>query len=210
MDINNSCNDCHSNEIKIYCRYCNKFLCKVCMNKLHASIGHLNIELDKDLNVTFTKYTKELNNILSNSLISIDYLDFYDCKKNDIESWKQKYKEGINKLVAIAYCVKNVSNEEEYENKNIKDNKFEMNLIKKEYIQVNKINCGINRDPFETFSEINNKEKEIYKLIKSFKLNIDKKSIITKKISKMFYKIEKDIDKIMFEIEEQIYESKIK
>ena len=212
-NINNICIDCFKNEIKIYCRYCNKFICKNCKDKKHSNILHSNIELKKDLNIAFNKYTKELNNILSNSLISIEHIDNYNDKAIDIDIWKQKYKDGINKLVEVAYDIKNDSkkekNKENGENKNIKDNKLEMDLIKKEYIKVNKINCGENRDPFETFSEINNKEKEIYKLIKSYKVNIDRKRIITKKINTMFVNVEKEIDKIMFQLEEQIYESKI-
>ena len=66
-----------------------------------------------------------------------------------------------------------------------------------ECININSINCVSNWDPFSSFFEINEKEKEIYKIINDYKLNFDKKDI-PHKIHGMFLEVEKEIDIIIF------------
>ena len=128
---------------------------------------------------------------------SLDHLEKYKDDKIDIDDWNKKYKEGINKLINIAYNIKNKNNK----NENNNNNKIAMNLLKKEYDNINKINCDINRKPFEIFSEINKKEGEMYKIINNYKLNTNNQKIMNK-INSMFISLENEIDLIILQLEE--------
>ena len=202
--INNKCLECFIKEIKFYCRNCNKFLCENCIDK-----AHLKIEIDNNFDFGLLKYRKELNFILSKSNKSFDKLNNIKENKIDIDNWNIRYKECINELSSIANNIKNEKIKEIEENKNLEKDKNLMKAIKKEYKDIKNIKCEIIRDPFETFSEINNKEKVIYNLINTLETNNNKGKTTKQKINWMFSDIENEIDKIMFKLEEQIYNFKI-
>lgn len=207
--IYNRCVECFYMDVKIYCRFCNKFICKKCFDKTHSIKNHLGFEIDRNDRKNFLKYKEELNNNLDNSLKSINYLENVKTDKINIDTWNKKYKEGIDKLVeAVQDIKKNAKIEEKNNNKNKDNNELVLELIKREYKYINCIDCRVYRDPFETFFELNNKEKEIYKIINEYKNNVDKNKNIGDKIYGYFYEIENEIDKIMFELEQQVYESK--
>lgn len=209
-NINNSCGECFYREIKFYCRYCNKFLCEKCKDKNHSNKNHIIIEVANNIDITFSKYNKEINDIFTKSLKSFDNLDKHKEITVNIDDWNQKFIKDIDKMVEIAYELKNNTKNIEIEGNNKNLNENEKSLIDEEYTNINKIDCSPNRDPFSSFFEINNKEKEIYKIINEYKSDFDKKNSIPDKISGMFLEVEKEIDKIMFQFEEQIYKSKNK
>jgi hypothetical protein len=212
IDIDKRCRDCFVKEIKYYCRLCNKFICNSCVSKYHPNNNHILLELDyNNLNKTFSQYSGDLNNILVDSIKSLDALSYNQDEGIDINLWNSKYKEDINKLGRTAYDIKTEKHKiiKEPEKENI-TTEVDTSLIEKEYNKINKIKCDVNKDPFETFSEINNKEKEIYKLINNCKSFQTKEQIIKNRINDMFLDVEDEIDKIMFQLEEQVYTSKNK
>ena len=207
--IYNRCVECFYMDVKIYCRFCNKFICKKCFDKTHSIKDHLGLEIDRNERKNFLKYKEELSNNLDNSLKSINYLENVKTDKINIDTWNKTYKEGIDKLVEAVDDIKNKAKiEDKNDSKNKDNNELDLELIKREYKYINGIDCRVYRDPFETFFELNNKEKEIYKIINEYKNNVDKNKNIGDKIYGYFYEIENEIDKIMFELEQQVYESK--
>ena len=170
--IYNRCVECFYMDVKIYCRFCNKFICKKCFDKTHSIKDHLGLEIDRNERKNFLKYKEELSNNLDNSLKSINYLENVKTDKINIDTWNKTYKEGIDKLVEAAHDIKNKAKiEDKNDSKNKDNNELDLELIKREYKYINGIDCRVYRDPFETFFELNNKEKEIYKIINEYKNN---------------------------------------
>ena len=201
--INNKCMECFFKEIKFFCRKCNNFLCENCIHT-----NHLKIEIDNNFDLGLVKYKEKLNYILSESNKSFDNLENIKKKKIDFDIWNSRYAECIDKLIITANNIKDEKIKEIAENKNLKKEKNIFMMVKKEYKDIKNVKCEIYRDPFETFSEINNIEKEIYNLINTLKIN-NKKKTLKEKIDGMFSDIENEIDKIMFQLEEQAYNCQI-
>ena len=206
--INNDCEECVYMDINCYCRDCNKFICIKCFEKIHSIKNHLNIDVDNNNYKTFSKYNEKLYDKFNKSLEYLNYLENYKDDKINIDIWDKKYKEDIDKLVEVTHFIQNNLKNEENNNDNNMNNELDLDYIQKEYIYINGIDCKMSSEPLEIFYELNNREKEIYKIINAFNNNIYMKKTISEKINGFFNDVEDEIDKIIFELDQKVYETK--
>ena len=199
MDISTYtlCRECLKTETKFYCRKCNKFICSICKNKKHNNhllLNNIDIMNEK---INIDKYKEEIINILYFAINNFDNLDNIKTKEINIEEWKNKYNEGVIKLVNLSRSQKEEMklNKSNLKNKN---NKNELQkIIKEEKQLLDQINISADKDPFQLFNDINKRERLINYKIKKVKNQ-------NNKIEDMFIDIENEIDYILFELEEQI------
>ena len=193
------CRDCLRNNTNNYCRNCDAFICLKCSNKNHKN--HLFLEINlKNEKLNIEKYKQELINNFSSAINNLNNLENVKNKEISVDDWKLKYNNAINKLAHISKMklnkIKKDNNKEE--NKENDNNEDLDNKLKEEKNKIKNIVVSIDKDPFKLFKEINEKEKIARRIIKQ-------KNKENNEIDDIFCNLEKEIDDIKYDLEEDIF-----
>ena len=201
-----NCVECLKEKSIYYCRSCDKFICETCKTKNHngnfrvinivkkkiKNIEHLLLKINYD---NISENILNYKNILKKKLmIPYEFLEFIVDESNDNQEkkWKIKFDMKINILINKVDDL----NEENSEDLNFSIKKDEIDDIKK---YVNECNCSGEENPYKLFKNLYEKDKILKNMIKT-----DQNNINMVKINNMFYEIENEIDKVLFNLEEKI------
>ena len=201
----NNCSECLYGATSVYCRNCNKFLCLDCSNKNHyIENEHKLIEIDDNEKINVNRFKEEINKELFNALNSFDNCGLdNEGDTIDTEGERKNFEKLINNLTDVAIGMKESINlDEEYNNEDKERIEDELNNIKNELNNENYEEKN-NEDGFKFFKELNAKEKNINKLMKEYNCN-STAEFMDYKIQKLFGDIEDEIDKVIFELEENV------
>ena len=201
----NNCSECLYGATSVYCRNCNKFLCLDCSNKNHSVENeHKLIEIDDNEKINVNRYKEEINKELYNAFNSFDNSGVdNEGDTIDTEGERKNFEKLINNLTDVAIGMKESINlDEEYNNEDKERIGEELNNIKNELNNENYEEKN-NEDGFKFFKELNAKEKNINNLMKEYNCN-STAEYMDNKIQKLFGDIEDEIDKVIFELEENV------
>ena len=223
----NKCNDCYINDITIYCRTCDLFICDNCSTNgkgYHLTHKEDFIELIKDSNKqNINKYKQIIFDKFKNALTHLNNIDpcyteeDNKCNDNSIKSMNGNcdYAIILNNIKSNIFLLVDKATEINDSFKEIDLNATDEFTKQKEINDICENEVKVLQDldvyqytsPFQPFFILNNYEKNMSQYFQSKEGNNNDRKYIKQQIKDLFQAIENEIDDSMEEID-TILESK--
>ena len=191
------CDECRGIESNSYCRHCDKFICNFCIPREHNNLKDYLIPINKSYKMTFFAYNDKLNHIFNENLKVLSRQEENNNPKINIDKFDKILKDNIDTFIE-KYKLKE-EKQEKIKDENMKF--FKDDDYQNELKQIEEIKCQINLDPFKSFTELYNKDKTIYKLLKIFKKYPFQEKNLIVSLDEKLDELESDIDNITNEFE---------
>lgn len=193
ISIDMICFSCHAENVRFYCRNCNKFICLSCVSdKPHFE--HKVFQLKNDTNENISSYQDKIIYELKETKKLINNISLLKNKKVDIEKWKNNLSSSIDNITNVSNKLQSLVPSTNFDDKNAFEKEYEKAKNKLNNIQVDKY-----KDPFELFDIINKSEKSINNLFND-SIAYNKKEIMKKRIINLYKEVNDEIDLILKKI----------
>lgn len=190
INIDMLCFGCHSENVKFYCRTCNKFLCLNCaFDQIHSE--HKLMQLTSNIEQNVNSYKDKLIYELTQAKENVNKIDIVKSRKVDIGKWRRTIFESVSIISTVSNKLKNSTPVSDSKDSEEYKKEYENAKKKLQSIQVDKY-----KDPFELFSVINHSEKEVHHLFNDSVAH-KRRDIMKKRIVDMFTELNNEIDNII-------------
>lgn len=190
ISIDMLCFSCHTENVRFYCRNCNKFICLSCASdKPHSE--HKVFQIKNDYQENISSYKEKIITELTQTKNLISNISFLNNKKVDIEKWEKNLSCSIDNISNVSNKLQSSVPSTNFEDRNSFGKEYEKAKSKLNSIQIDKY-----KDPFELFEIINKSEKTINNIFHD-SIAYNKKEIMKRRIQNIYDEVSAEIDLIL-------------